>query len=183
MTFEKIHEHIERVNHFGGYLLIRKLRPIDPIPAVSDEVLLTEIISSKYHHWQGEEKPDGHEIFSESLDLNGNNKSWTELNRKFYGFFDNTKIKADHYKEITYDEFSRRLLRAIEFEIDKTFEDRAKALIGKNLKPTSTFYVLDLDEEKNQDLVSPYHVYNFFYAFIAVDRENMGVDLIEFALD
>jgi hypothetical protein len=185
MTFEKIQEEIERVDNFGGFLLIRKLKPSDKISSVSDEQLIADIILSKYHHWRGEEEPSGLTVGMSSTDKYGKSKSWTLADHKFYGFFDNSKIKADHYKQIKFDDFYTQLMNAIEMETenDNTFIQLSKNAINKNLKPTSKYYFLDLDIEKNKDLVAEWQVYSFFYAFISVDRESNCIYLIEFGLD
>jgi len=185
MKFEKINEEIERVDNYGGFLLIRTLKPSDKILSVSDEQLIENIILSKYHHWRGEEEPNGLTVGMSSSDNYGKSKSWTLTNHKFYGFFDNSKIRAGHYKKITFDEFYTQLTSAMERETenDNTFIQLSKNVINKKLRRSSTFYVLDLDQEKNKDLVAEWQVYDFFYAFISVDKENNCIDLIEFGLD
>lgn len=185
MTFEKIQEVIEKVDNFGGFLLNRKLKPSVTIRSFSDNKIISDIITSKYHHWNGEEEPKGLTVRMTSTDKFGISKSWTLTNHKFYGFFDNTKIKADHYKHITFDDFYTHIINAIksETENDQKFIQLSENLISKNLRHTATYFFLDLAPEKNKALVAEWQVYNFFYAFISVDRENNCVDLIEFGLD
>ena len=185
MKFEKIREEIESVNNFGGFLLIRTLKPSEKMVEFSDEQLIADIIRSKYHHWRGEEEPNGITVGMSSTDKYSKSKSWTLTDQKLYGFFDNSKIKANHYKQITYDEFYTKLTNAIEIETehDNKYIQLSKNTINRNLKPKSTYYFLDLDKEKNEDFVAEWQVYSFFYAFISVDRECNCVYLIEFGLD
>ena len=185
MTFEKTQEVIEKVDNFGGFLLIRKLKPSVSIQSLSDNQIISDIITSKFHHWRGEEEPNGLVVGMNSTDKFGKSKSWTLSDHKFYGFFDNSKINANHYKQITFDDFYTKLTNAMEIETenDNTFIQLSQNAINKNLKPTSNYYFLDLDNEKNKNLVAEWQVYDFFYAFISVDRENDCIDLIEFGHD
>lgn len=185
MTFKKTREIIERVDNSGGILLIKTLEPSIVMQSVSDEQLIAAVISSKYHYWQGEHKPDGINVVMSSTDKYEKSPSSTLENHKFYGFFDNSKIKTDHYKEVTFDNFYNRLMSAIkeETENDNKFIRLSETVITNNLKCTATYYFLDLDQEKNKDLVAEWQVYTFFYAFISIDKENNCIHLIEFGLD
>ena len=186
MTFEKTEEIIERVDSNGGFLIIRKIKPIEEeFLSTSDDQLITDIIQSKYHHWQGEKEPNGLTVAMSSKNKFGKSSPSTLTGYKFYGFYDNSKIKANHYKKTTFDDFYDRLIVVIEKETesDNKFLQLSKTIINKNLKPLSTYYFLDLDQEKNKDLVAEWQVYDFFYAFISLDRENNCIYLIEFGLD
>jgi len=179
IKFDKIQEIINHVNHFNGYLLIKTLKPINDISTFSDVELIANVILSKYHIWEGEKHPDG-VVWNGTV--NGD-KCATMV--KSYGFFDNTKIKPEHYKQLTYDDFLNQLTAVIEEEIenDEMFVQRVKNVIDFSLSRSATYYYLDLDEKKNADLVSKWNVYDFFYAYISVDRANDLITLIEFGLD
>jgi len=184
MTFEKIQEEIERVGNYV-HILIRTLKPSRQIQSVSDQQVIADLISSNYHHWRGEEEPEGIKVSMGSTNEFGEAKSWTLMNHKIYGFFDNSKIKVSHYKQITFDDFYAQLTNAIalETENDNTFLRTSKELIKNSLKQTSTFYMLDLDKVKNKNLVAELQVYTFFYAFISIDGEHNRISLIQFSED
>src|SRR5690606_40696634 len=172
MIFEKIQEVIERVDNFGGFLLIRKLKPSVAIQSFSDNQIISDIITSKYHHWCGEEDSNGLTIGMTSTDKLGKSKSWTLTGHKFYGFFDNLKIRSDHYKKITFDDFYTQIINAIKLETENDYEYLRLSgnVIRNNFKETASYFFLDLDPQKNKDLVAEWQVYNFFYAFISLDR-------------
>ena len=48
MTFEKTQEVIEKVDNFGGFLLIRKLKPSVTIQSFSDNQIISDIITNKF---------------------------------------------------------------------------------------------------------------------------------------
>jgi hypothetical protein len=185
MTFEKIFEKIERVDNYGGFLLIRRLKPNITIQTLSDKDIISDIIASKFHHWRGEEEPNGLTVGMSSTDKFCKSKTWTLTEHKFYGFFDNSKIKTDYYKQITFDEFLIQITTAIKSETDNDndFLQLSVKALSDNLNQTFTFYQLDLDKERDKDLVAEWQVYDFFYAYIAVDRQDSSVYLIEFGLD
>jgi hypothetical protein len=185
MTFEKIFEKIERVKNFGGFLLIRKLKPKISIQTLSDKEIISHIIASKFHHWRGEEEPNGLTVGMTSTDKFGKSKSWTLLNHKFYGFFDNSKINSDNYKQINFDDFYNQITTAIRIEIDydDDFLQISERFLTVNLNRTFTYYHLDLDKDKNADLVAEWQVYDFFYAYVAIDRKDFSIYLIEFGYD
>jgi hypothetical protein len=185
LTFDKKYEIIERVENFGGFLLVRQLQPDDNLLNYPDDKVIADIIASKFHHWQGEKEAEGITVQMSSSDKNKNTKTWTLSNHKFYGFFDNNKIKPEHYKLISLDTFNDKLFQAIneQADYDKLFIDKANEIIKGRFNDVSIIYFLDLDKEKNSDLVAEWQVYDFFYAFIALDRQKNLVTLIEFGLD
>ena len=185
LAFEKKYETIERVENFGGFLLLRQLQPNDSILNMQDAEIITDIISSKFHYWEGEKEPSGLTVGMSSSDKYKNVRNWTLEHHKFYGFFDNSKIKHEHYKLISLDNFQNDLLTAIRTETDNDpkFIDKATVLLKDRFAKTTSIYYLDLDKKINADMVAEWQVYDFFYAFIAIDRQKNIVTLIEFGLD
>jgi hypothetical protein len=185
LTFDKTYEIIERVENYGGFLLVRQLHTDDNLVNYPDDKIIADIIASKFHHWQGEKHAEGIEVQMSSSDKNKNVKTWTLSNHKFYGFFDNCKIKPEHYKRISPDNFYDKLFQAFieQDDNDKIFIDKATEIISGRFDDFSIIYFLDLDKELNSDLVAEWQVYDFFYAFIALDRQKNIVTLIEFGLD
>lgn len=185
LTFSNKYQVIERVENFGGYLLLRQLQPDDNLGKYSDDKIIAVIIASKFHQWQGEQKAEGNTVQMSASDIIMNSKKWTLSNHMFYGFFDNNKIKPDHYKLISYETFSDILFQAISqhAEYDRLFVVKSKELIHGAFNSNSVFYFLDLDKDKNIDMVSEWHVYGFFYTFISLDRQHNLVTLIEFGQD
>lgn len=185
MTFEKIFEKIDRVDNYGGFLLIRRLKPNIAIPKLSDNEIISEIKASKFHHWRGEEEPNGLTIGMSSTDEFGKFKNWTLKEYKFYGFFDNSKIKTNNYKQITFDKFLKQITTAIKSETNNNndFLQLSIKTLSDNLNQTFSYYYLDLDKERNNDQVAEWQVYTFFYAYIAIDKQDSRVYLIEFGLD
>lgn len=185
LTFEKKYEIIERVENYGGYLLLRLLQPDDNLVNYSDDKVIADIIASKFHHWKGEKEPEGITVQMSSYDKNNNTKTWTLTNHKFYGFFDNNKIKPEHYKPISLITFKDKLIQEINEKVDydSLFIDKANEVIKRRFNDLSKIYYLDLDKERNYGLVSEWQVYNFFYAYISLDRQKNLVTLIEFGLD
>jgi hypothetical protein len=185
LTFDKTYETIERVDNFGGFLLVKRLYPNNDLDSFSDKQIISDIIESDFHKWRGEEKPDGQSIQMSALDKDKNSKSWSLVNQQFYGFYDNSKIKPEHYNVISQDEFNDRLFQVIveQTENDTIFIDKAKTLIKNNITDSTTVYYLNLDKEIHSDLVAEWQVYDFFYAFIFIDRHKNNVSLIEFGLD
>lgn len=185
MRFEKIKEVVEGNKNYIGYLKIRILKSSDSILSLSDETLIDGIIQSKYHHWRGEEEPNGLTVGMSSTDKYGKSISWTLENHKFYGYFDNSKIQTSHYRKLTFDSFCSMLINAIESETenDRVFIQAAKRMLSENITSASTCYFLDLEKERNRDLVAVWQVYSFFYAFISIDRLNNLISITEFGLD
>lgn len=185
LTFDKKYEVIERVENFGGFLLVRELQPDDNLVNYPDNKVIADIIESKFLNWQGEKEAEGITIQMSSSDNNKNTKTWTLSNHKFYGFFNNNKIKPEHYKLISLDTFNNKLFQAIneQADYDKLFIDKANEIFKGCFNDLSIIYFLDLEKEKNSDLVAEWQVFDFFYAFIALDRQKNKVTLIEFGLD
>jgi hypothetical protein len=185
MNFEKVFNKSERVKNNGGFLLIRKLKPNISIQRLSDKEIISQLINSKFHHWRGEEEPNGLTIEMTSTDKFGKSKSWILSNHKFYGFFDNTKIYAENYKQISFDNFYNHIIKAIknEIEYDEDFLENSERTLSDNLKPNFSYFHLDLDKDKNTDLIAEWQVYDFFYAYISIDRDNPSIYLIEFGFD
>lgn len=165
--------------------MVRQLQPDGDLINYPDEKVIADIIASKFHHWQGEKEPDGITVQMSSHDKSRNTRTWTLSNHKFYGFYDNNKIKPEHYKLISFDTFSERLFRAIseQADYDKLFTDKVINIIKGRFDDVSLIYTLELDKHINSDLVSEWHVYHFFYAYIVLDRQQNIVTLIEFGLD
>lgn len=185
LTFDKKYEVIERVENHGGYLLVRELQPNDNLINYPDEKVIADIIASEFHHWQGEKEAGGIAVQLTSSHKNKNTKTWNISNNKFYGFFDNNKIKPEHYKLISVDTFSDKLFQAIieHADYDKLFIDKSIEIIKGRFSDVSEIYFLDLDKGENSDLVAEWQVYDFFYAFIVLDKQKNLVTLIEFGLD
>ena len=185
LTFDKKYEVIERVENYGGFLLVRQLQPDDNLVNYPGDKVIADIIASKFHHWQGEKEAEGITVQMSSTDKNKNTKTWTLSNHKFYGFFDNNKINPEHYKLISLATFNDKLFQAIneQADYDKLFIDKANEIIKGRFNDLSKIYFLDLDKEINSDLLADWQVYDFFYAFIALDRQKNLVTLIEFGLD
>lgn len=185
LTFDKKYEVIERVENYGGYLLVRQLQPDDNLVNYLDDKVIADIIASKFHHWQGEKETGGITVQMSSSDKNKNTKTWNISNNKFYGFFDNNKIKPRHYKFISLDTFNDKLFQAIykHADYDKLFIDKSNEIVKGRFSDVSKIYYLDLDKEENADLVAEWQVYDFFYAFIVLDKQKNLVTLIEFGLD
>lgn len=57
-----------------------------------------------------------------SKDKFGKSKFWKLTDHKFYGFFDNLKIKSDHYKQITFYDFNNQIINAIKLETENNSE-------------------------------------------------------------
>jgi hypothetical protein len=180
LNFEKLCEVIERPENGDGFLIFRQLQPSESILIISDSEIITDIIASKFHHWRGEEEPNGL-----TVGMHSNNNSYTLEHYKFYGFFDNSKIKNVHYKAVLPDEVKSKLLNAFrtEEENDSKFIEKALALLKEKFIGKTVFYYLEVDKDINEDLVAEWHVYDFFYAFIGIDKQNNIVHLIEYGLD
>lgn len=176
LRFYKTSEIIERVEDSGGFLLLRELQSDEDLANIQDDKIISDIITSKFHYWQGETKPEGITIQT-SLDL--------LANQKFYGFFDNSKIRPEHYQLISFEAFKNKLSQAIKeyADYDKRFIGKAHEIIRRYANQSFKVYYLNLDNEINFDLVAEWHVYGFFYAFISIDRLINIVTLIEFGLD
>jgi hypothetical protein len=185
MNFEKVFYKYERVKNFGGFLLIRKLKPNVSIQSLSEKEIIAQIINSKFHHWRGEEEPNGLTIEMISTDESGKTKSMILSNHKFYGFFDNTKICTDYYKQINFDDFYNHITNAMKNEIDydEDFLLNSEKALFDILKRNFSYFHLDLDKDKNVDLISEWQVYDFFYAYISLDRKDSSIYLIEFGFD
>lgn len=171
LTFDKKHEVIERVENYGGFLLVQQLQPNDNLENFTQEQIIADIIGSKFHIWIGARA---------NYEERG-----TPYNHMFYGFYDNSKIKPEHYAIIPLEQFYEKLFKAVYEHTDneKSFTEKASEIIKGSFPKTATIYHLDLDIKKNADLVAEWHVYDFFYAFIAIDRNENKVWLIEFGLD
>jgi hypothetical protein len=183
LTFEKTYEAIHKVKDSGGFLLVRELQPADKLTTFTDNKIIDDVIASKFHHWKGETEPDGITV---QMTLSDNNtESLTLENYKFYGFFDNNKIKTEHYEIISFNSFNNILFKAFEeqADYDELFIIKADKLIKDCCSTSSTIYYLNIDEQRNFDLVAKWQVYTFFSAFIAIDRLKNSVTLIEFGLD
>ena len=185
MTFNKTEQFTERAKNFGGFLQIRKLTSDIPFESIPDHQLISDVINSKYHFWKGEGEPDGIDIVIASKNNSESTRVSELTNHKFYGLFDASKIKAGHYKQIPCDEFYSILMSAIktETEDDTAFINTSENLINNHLDKHASFYFLDLDKIKNKDIISAWSVYDFFYAFLVIDRHKNQVTLVEFGLD
>ena len=185
LTFEKIQEIVELIDNFGGHLLVRHLKPSKHLSDLDDTEIIEDVIKSKYHYWSGEKEPSGLTVGMTSTDKYKNVKSWTLTNHKSYGFFDNSKITASHYKKVTFENFERKLFALIRDldEGENIFNKKAQTIIATTLNPSATFYHLDLDEKINIDMVAEWQVYSFFIAFISIDKQKNIVTLIEFGQD
>jgi len=61
--------------------------------------------------------------------------------------------------------------------------ERVKATVNAVVSKSATFYYLDLDREKDAEMVAEFEVYSFFIAFISIDKRKNIVMLIEFGQD
>ena len=178
IKFNKVKESIENFDtrcHF----LVRVLKSSQDFSKYSDSEIIDEIIKSKFHHWRGEEEPNGL-----SISLSINNKNKTLENYKFYGFFDNDKLSSSNYKKVAFEDFRKMIMTSIsEFtDGDSSFELKVQNIIIE-LNSRSIFYHLDLSVGINPDLVAEWTTYSLFTAFISIDRKNSSAALIEFGQD
>lgn len=185
LTFEKEQEIIERIENFGGFLLLRQLQPNVSLVYFTDTEIIGHIISSKFHVWQGEESPEGFSVTTHSDYPDENLKEEINTIQNLYGFFDNTKIKAEHYKPVSFEGFCDILFKAFKdyADYDKVFINHATEIIEGLRDNFSVIYFLDLDKNRNADMLSEWYIYEFFFAFIAIDKQKNKVTLIEFGLD
>ena len=102
-----------------------------------------------------------------------------------YGFYDAAKIKYDHYKIVSFDQFKSILFQAIEKqnENEVSFINRVKKQIENNTLKNSIIYFLNLNVETNRDMIAEFHPYTFFYGFLAIDKLKNTVTLMEFGQD
>lgn len=184
LSFKKEQESIEK---FDGWqhLKIRNLKPDKDLTNIQDFMIIDDLIKSKFHHWRGEEEPNGLTVGMSSSGKDKIKKVWTLQNHKFYGFFDNSKISHKDYKPISFETFKTLLGNKIEEWNDGNKEELIKAIkiIDEMISPSSFIYSLDLDENKNKDKVAEFHVYSVFIGFIAIDKTNQKIYLIEFGQD
>lgn len=177
VTFDKIKQEILRLDTWC-HILVRHLKPNQNISNLTDSEIIEGIIKSRFHHWRGEEEPNGI-VVSESPTSKNKNLI------KFYGYYDFGKITSSDYRLTTFEEFKTRLFRIIDDwnNSDRLFRENSEKLVLKMIYPDSLLYHLDLDINKNQDKVSEWHVYSVFTAFIAIDRIRNILTLIEFGQD
>lgn len=69
IKFKKVKESIENFDTWCHFL-VRVLKSGQDFSKFSDSEIIDEIIKSKFHHWKGEEEPNGL-----SINLSINNKS------------------------------------------------------------------------------------------------------------
>lgn len=183
MNFFKTLELIEHAR-FGEFILIRFLLPDTDILDIADNEIISSVIQSPFHHWRGEEEPMG---LSVQLTIaNGSKQVVKQLEgHKFYGHFDNAKITPAHYKRISCDAMNEILSDAIREYIcvDDPLLSHMQKMAHFNFDDSVALYYLDLDRERDADMVAEWEVYDFFYAFIAIDRKQNRIKLIEFGLD
>lgn len=184
LIFKKTQETIEKFDGWSHFL-VRQLIANQDITSISDFKIIEEVIKSKFHYWRGEEESEGQNIDMSSLGKHGEKKTWTLLNNKFYGFFDNSKIVVEDYKKISHEDFKTKLFSKIKEwnEDGETALRKVISIINNTIKPSFVIYHLDLDENKNHNKVAEWHVYSVFIGFLAIDKVRQTVTLIEFGQD
>ena len=184
LNFDKIEQEVARIENFSGVLLLRHLRPSRNLNELPDREIISDVIKSKFHSWRGEEDPDGLTVNLTTSDKDKNVQNRILEHHKFYGFFDNSKISSDNYTLIPFETVKKKLSEKIdEWNTDISFKTKAEVILTDKLNPSATFYHLDLDENIDSKIVAEWQVYTFFMSFIAIDRQNDIITLIEFSQD
>jgi len=162
--FNKIEEQIVRSKQ--SFFLLRKLNSDKEFSFFSDAEIICNVINSKFHICLGEDRDENSAM------------------PKFYGYFDNEKLKAEDYKIISLDNLKTKLFSFIEDwnGKDQIFIESIEKNITEKLNPNSKFYHLDLDEFDNEKKAD-WYTYSTFIGFLSIDSERNILTVIEFGED
>jgi hypothetical protein len=183
MEFEKKSAAEIRYKWFGHFR-IKELEPRDDISRLSDLEIISSLIESPFHFNDEEANPNGSTIYSSFTDVD--KKTTTEgivENVKYYGFFENYQLSVNDYKKIKYSTF-REILSQSVFEMTEETDSEFKTNIIDTIDGYRdnflSIYHLALTQESAAERLSKFSPYDEFEAFIAINKEDNKVWVIEF---
>jgi len=162
MQFTKTKEDVIRSGTWS-FFLMRELKCSEKLSNFSQDEILSAVMKSKFHIWQGEV------IAEHDLKLNT------------YGYYDNSKLISSDYVSIDFNFFKIKLLSIVNEwnKNEKGFTENVEILINENLNPNACYFFL----EPGSDKIAQFHTYTFFCGCIIIDRETDTATLIELGQD
>jgi hypothetical protein len=186
LSFVKSEAHLTSLGWV--YVNVVILRPAENMLEAPDRSIIDAVIRSKFHHWQGEEFPDGMDFRIQEYNADKKLTNVTLINYKIHGLFDNDRLHADHYKLSSYESLLKEVTALIsefneEEEARALDEKKTMDFIEQYLSPSLVIYHLDLNKESDPDLLARFNPYSKFLGFLCIDRQKNEIVLLEMGDD